>query len=996
MTSRLQQFSMAAVLATIVLAVVLALVYRATAIHNLTEARVERNSELTLSLSAVLTQEIRGALAAAPTDAGTRILTDAETEAISAGVAQKIQLLDVYRVNIFSVQGTVIFSTDPVISAAPMPANPGVVLALTGERYSEIIKQGASSHLGNTVERNDLVSTYVPVRGDAGEVIGVFEVYTEISPFIAQISETQTKIITLVIVVMSLFCGFFVFLYWRAESRSHDLEDERDLMQYTIDSIKDPAVVIDTDYHISIMNKAARSKYGHLVNRDKEVLCHQVLQGCPQLCGTPDENCSLLSGEGRSNIVEREGKQPIEFTATPLVDKSGNTTAVVMVEREIGEREQAATKLQQEKEEAETASRIKSQFVATMSHEIRTPMNAVLGMTDVLNLTNLTRKQRGYIQTIQSSGDMLLNLLDNVLDFSRLESGVLEIQKQEFKVVNLLERVLEIMGHTASSKKLELIGNLNNDFDLRVLADERRLRQVLVNLVSNAIKFTDDGEISIDINVIDRDDRGVQLQVSVSDTGAGVDDDIREHLFTPFVSSDRPESSQQYGSGLGLTICQQLIEHMGGNIEIRQRTGGGTVASFSVPVTCVEPAVDYDSGYQSEAPKRRVLILHGNETAANSISEYLRRWDIESQQFDDGDAAMRQLCAATGTEEPFDAAIVDATLTADDGLAFVRRLRGATDTKALHVVLLTSILEPLGIGEVSALGCTRCINKPILPLELRYNLLRSMDDEFDSPEPVAEDLDSMGGGKSLQILIAEDNPVNSAVLQSMLRSEGYSADIVVDGPSVLTAVKNRHYDLLLMDCQMPGMDGDVVTRELRRNPELYRAPTVIVAVTADASEEHRAKCIEAGMDEFVTKPIRLDGLRSGLERWTAAADRRNIAKDNSKVAMVRDELIAKTAQTDEVFLREYIQLFLIDANVRLRIIANAVDEADTKIILRESHSLKGACLEFGAERMARYCETLASAVKHGNMDETANEMQKLGNEFSRIRPVFESVRSSLH
>jgi hypothetical protein len=220
MTSRLKQFSMAAVLATIVLAVVLALVYRATAIHNLTEARIERNSELTRSLSAILTQEIREVLAATPTDAGTRILTVAETEAVSAGVAQKIQLLDVYRVNIFSVQGIVVFSTDSVISGAPAPSDPGVSLALTGKRYNEIIKQGTNSHLGNTVERNDLVSTYVPVRDDAGEVIGVFEVYTEISPFIAQISETQNNIIALVIVVMSLFCGF-LFFYTGGPTAAH-------------------------------------------------------------------------------------------------------------------------------------------------------------------------------------------------------------------------------------------------------------------------------------------------------------------------------------------------------------------------------------------------------------------------------------------------------------------------------------------------------------------------------------------------------------------------------------------------------------------------------------------------------------------------------------------------------------------------------------------------------------------------------------------------------
>jgi len=981
MTSRLKQFSMAAVLATIVLAIVLALVYRATAIRNLTEARIEQNSELTLSLSAVLTQEIRAALAAAPTDAGT------------ASMAQKIQLLDVYRVNIFSVQGLVIFSTEPVISGAPAPSDPGVALALTGERYSEIVKQGTSSHLGNTVERNDLVSTYVPVRGDAGELIGVFEVYTEISPFIAQVSETQNKIIALVIVVMSLFCGFFVFLYWRADSRSHELEQERDLMQFTIDGIKDPAVVIDTDFHISIMNKAARDKYGQLLDGDEPVLCHQALQGCPHLCGTPDENCSLISGEGSSNIVERAGKRPIEFKATPLADESGKTTAVVMVEREISEREEAAMKLQQEKEAAETASRIKSQFVATMSHEIRTPMNAVLGMTDVLNLTNLTRKQRGYIQTIQSSGDMLLNLLDNVLDFSRLESGVLTIQEQEFKVVDLLEHVLEILGHTASSRGLELIGNIHGDLNLSVLADERRLRQVLVNLVSNSIKFTDSGEVSIDISVVIRDDQDVQLQISVSDTGVGVDDDVREHLFTPFVSGDRPESNQQYGSGLGLTICQQLIEHMGGQIEIQNRQGGGTVASFSVPITPVEPADNDDVAHQSNAAKGRVLVLHGNETAANSISEYLRRWGIESQQFHDCDAAMRELCAAAGRDEPFDAAIVDASLTATDGLAFVRRLRDTQETKVLRVVLLTSILEPLEIGEVSALGLTRCINKPVLPLKLRYNLLRSVSDEFDFPEHEAE---ASGGDTSLRILIAEDNPVNSAVLQSMLKSEGFSADIVVDGPSVLTAVKDRQYDLLLMDCQMPGMDGDVVTRELRSNHDIYRVPTTIVAVTADASEEHRSKCIAAGMDDFMTKPIRLNGLRSGLERWAAGVEHRSPAIENSVVKIVRDELIAMTAQTDEVFLSEYIELFLRDTNVRLRLIESAIDEVDTKIILRESHSLKGACLEFGAERMVRYCEALASAVNRGNMDETANVMQKLGNEFSRIRPVFDSVRSSLH
>ena len=661
-----------------------------------------------------------------------------------------------------------------------------------------------------------------------------------------------------------------------------------------------------------------------------------------------------------------------------------------MVERELDEREQVDMRLRQEKDDAETASRIKSEFVATLSHEFRTPMNAVLGMTDLLHLTNLTRKQRGFVQAIQSSGDMLLSLIENALDLSRLESGVLEIQEQNFNVIDLLERALEITRHAASAKGLELVGTIGHDLNLQVSADKQRLRQVLINLISNAIKFTEKGEVSIEFDMACDALGDCQLLISVRDTGIGIDDAIKDKLFMPFTSGLRPQSEQQHGSGLGLSICKQLIENMGGEIEIKSLDGGGTMVGFWVPVRRVGTSAKQEAEKDERGPIQRVLVAHSNQTSALSISTYLRAWGIDYVCVNDADEAIRELRDAEVAGAAFGAAIVDTALTVEDGLQFVRTIRGIPTFETLRVVLLTSILQSLEIGEVSTIGRIRCINKPVLPSELRYNLMRSFRGEDDTAVQQTidgQESDASDESDEIRILVAEDNPVNQAVLLSMLSAQGYSADTVEDGPSVLEVTREKRYDLLLMDCQMPGMDGEEVTRELHRNHNIYIVPEVVVAVTADASEQHRARCFEAGMDDFITKPVRLNNLRRGLDRWT-----KTIGVDKS-AAKLRSTLVEKTATTSEEFLNQYIELFLDDSDARLQVLRSAVLAEDRKLVQRESHALKGACLEFGAARMARFCDAMSNAVTVKKFDEAIKVMQKLEEEFSRLRPVYESARN---
>lgn len=649
---------------------------------------------------------------------------------------------------------------------------------------------------------------------------------------------------------------------------------------------------------------------------------------------------------------------------------------------------------------AVVASRLKSELLATMSHEIRTPMNAVLGMTDLLRLTDLTRKQIGYLQAIQSSGDMLLSLLDNTLDYTRLEAGGIDLQQHEFDVAELLERVLHIMGYQAYSKGLELIADFPSGPPLKVVGDIDRLRQILVDLVSSGIRHTDKGEVVLSVTS-QASTTGTTLKFSVTDQGSGITKEFQERILAPFGSID-VHAQTKPDSGLGLTICKRLVEHMGGDIGVTTVRGKSTTVWFEVPVESIVRQSRENGSDKSMFEDERALIINSSPVAGGAICRIIQRLGLDCAVVADTTSALSQLDVDGDTN--YSVAIIDKDLANDDGLLLARQIRARRATADMPIILLTSIARPLEVGEISRVGNIRCVNKPVLPSELRHNLLRLMraDTEF-AADTITTDTEAVTTpNHQLRVLIAEDNMVNSRMLLAMLCSLDCYPDIVEDGPAALSALTQQAYDLVLMDCQMPGLDGEEVTEELRANPGRYRSQPVVIAVTADNSDEHRRRCLEAGMDGFIAKPIRLEKLSSGLEQWplllgtrrTGDASEAAASEQEDLQAQVHSQLNDRAGGSSSEFVHNYIDLFLTDTASRLGKMRKALLAENTDKLSRECHALKGTCLEFGVVRMGQYCDSLRVASGQGNLEESSRLLIMLDNEYARVSPVFEAEKAA--
>ncbi len=1034
MTRRFWQFSAVALIGIIVVAFTLTVSYGRLNVRNLTELSTDKNTSLARSLA----NAARGPLLVLLQQSSGRKLLEIRAAAASSAlpeiIATQVRDLAVFKVNVFNRKSVAVFSTDPALIGIRFPQNPGIVSALNGETASDIVRENSLNSYDNVVENHDLIQSYIPFKSDDGVITGVLEVYSDVTPLLTRVAETRRDIVIGVSGILTIFYVLLVWLYGRTDQnlvreqaatqsyleqiesakatlemrvvkRTRMLEESRNFLQTAMDGVPDPAVVIDTSFHIKSMNKAARKAFAVGRKAGEPIYCYTAMHGLDTPCEDAGRQCTLKSGlpcKVNENVVRSNGEyQLVEFRTTPLRAANGEITGAIEIAHDLNEREQIAFKQRQAQEHAETASRLKSEFVATMSHEIRTPMNAVLGMTDLLRLTHLTRKQQGYIQTIQSSGNMLLGLVDNILDFTKLGAGALVIQKREFSVNELLERVLEIMGNHAYSKGLELVGSLDTDVQLKVIGDRNRLRQILVNLAGNAVKFSDHGEIVIRIS-IDSEDAGVtNLLFSVSDCGIGMSDEVIAKIFTPFAIVDEQGAETQQGNGLGLAICKQLVEQMGGQIGVDSTPGEGTKIWFTVPV---ERKTQHGSYLADDLPVlhgKRVLIVHRNTVIDEAICSYAMAWGMCCDVAPNDEEALDRLQVYANDGQPYAAAIIDISPHSTSGLSLARHIRAVDNISDLPIVLLAPISKPLKPGKISSIGRVRCINKPILPSELLTNLVQLIDT---SKSPVAEEsnnADDTRDSAALRILVAEDNPVNQQVLTAMLESLGYFADCVEDGPAVLDTLAKESYDLVLMDCQMPGMDGEQVTEEIRSDERRLSIQPVIVALTADASLEHRSACMAAGMDDFIAKPIRLDKLRNRMQKWklllAVRADDAGHARESLEFRPNHELLAglhARVGTQDELFLGNYIDLFLKDTAERLAKLSDAWGEQDTETLKRQCHALKGACLEFGVARMGKYCDDLCESAKNDNLDEVPDLLLTLSREFERIRPVFEAEKDS--